>query len=101
MKHSNQTVRAGHPRPALHAALAIVMLGAAALAQAVTVVPPLLPPGSAMVKVEPGMDKQERKREDRAHHHKGHNKKDITRDDSEDNGNGKDNGNNDNKGSKK
>ena len=92
MKRSIQTATAGHRRPALNTALAIVLLGAATLAQAGTVIPPQLPPFSAMVKVEPGMDKEERKREDRAHHHKGHFKKDITRDDSEDNGKGNDKG---------
>lgn len=89
MKRSIRIVTAGRGRPTLHAALAAVMLGAAALAQAGTVVPPPLPPGSAMVKIEPGMNKEERKREDRAHHHKGHFKKDITRDDSVSQGNDK------------
>ena len=92
MKLSIQPATAGHQRPALNAALAFVMLGAATLAQAGTVIPPPLPPGSAVVKVEPGMDKEERKREDRAHHHKGHFKKDITRDDSENIGSGTDKG---------
>ena len=92
MKLGIQPATAGQQRPALNAALAIVMLGAATLAQAGTVIPPPLPPGSAMIKVEPGMDKEERKRQDRAHKHKGHFKKDITRDDSEDNGKGNDKG---------
>jgi len=65
------------------------MFGAATLAQAGTVVPPPLPPGSAMVKVEPGMNKEERQRQDRAHHHKGQFKKDLTRDDSVGKGNDK------------
>lgn len=89
MKTSIQSVSVNHFRPALSAGLACVLLAAATLAQA-KVVPPPLPPGSALVRVEPGMDKEERKREDRAHHHKGHIKKDITKDDSEPgNGNGK------------
>ena len=101
MQRSTESVGAGFLRPALGTGLACVLFAAATLAHAGNVTPPPLPAGSALVKVEPGMDKKERDREDRAHHHKGHNKKDITRDDSEDNGNGKDNGNNDNKGSKK
>ena len=89
MKCSIQTVIAGHWRPAFHTALAVVMLGAATLAQAGTVIPPPLPPGSAMVKVEPGMNKEERERQNRAHHHKGHYKKNITLDDSVGKGNDK------------
>ena len=92
MKISIHSVSAGHFRPALSAGLACVLLAAATLAQA-KVVPPPLTPGYALVRVEPGMDKEERKREDRAHHHKGHNKKDITKDDSEP-GNGNGNGKN-------
>jgi hypothetical protein len=44
--------------------------------------PPPLPPGAAMVRIEAGMSKPERERQIRAHHHKGHVKKDHTRDDS-------------------
>jgi hypothetical protein len=51
-----------------------------ALAQS-QVKPPPLPPGSAMVRVEPGLSAPERQREVRAHHHKFHHKKDYTRDD--------------------
>ena len=94
---SNQSVQAGHVRPALGIALASVLLACATLAQAATVTPPPLPPGSAMVRVEAAMDQEEQKRQDRAHHHKGHVKKDINKDDSEGNVNGK----NDDKGSKK
>ena len=89
MKRSIRIATAGQARPAFHAALAAVMFGAATLAQAGTVVPPPLPPGSAMVKIEPGMNKEERQRQDRAHHHKGHFKKDLTRDDSVGKGNDK------------
>lgn len=64
-------------RPAL---LAAACLAAAAHAQTVT--PPPLPPGSHMVRPEPGMDDSERKRHVRAHHHKFHHKKDVSRDDS-------------------
>ena len=45
------------------------------------VVPPPLPPGSAMVEVEGGLSKDERKRHVRAHSHKFRHKKDPTRDD--------------------
>ena len=46
------------------------------------VTPPPLPPGSHLVRPEPGMSEPERKRHVRAHHHKFHHKKDYTRDDS-------------------
>ena len=88
--------RAGHFRPAFTAGLACVLLAAAALAQA-KVTPPPLPPGSKLVKVAPGMNKQEQDREDRAHHHKGHVKKDINKDDSESGSNGNGNGKGNNK----
>ena len=61
------------------------LLAAAAfggLAQAQTVTPPPLPPGSHLVRPEPGMNEDERKRYVRAHHHKMHHHKDYTRDDS-------------------
>ncbi|HEY8357531.1 MAG TPA: hypothetical protein VIL30_08740 [Ramlibacter sp.] len=51
-------------------------------AQAQTVTPPPLPPGHALVRLDPGMDDTEKKRHVRAHHHKFHHKKDFTRDDS-------------------
>lgn len=53
----------------------------AAVAQA-QVTPPPLPPGSHMVRVEPGLNEEERKRHVRAHHHKAHHHKDVARDDS-------------------
>ena len=68
--------------------------------------PPPLPPGSAQVQVQGGMNDNEARREVRAHHHKGHKQKDLTRDDSEGDSGGsgkdknKDNGNADNKGKK-
>jgi hypothetical protein len=64
-------------RPALFAAACL-----AGVAQAQTVTPPPLPPGSNLVRPEPGMNEDERKRYVRAHHHKFHHKKDYTRDDS-------------------
>lgn len=42
---------------------------------------PPLPPGSQLVRVEPGANPAERKRSTRAHHHKGHIKKNVSRDD--------------------
>lgn len=51
------------------------------VAQANTVVPPPLPTGSHMVRQHAGVNPDEVKRNKRAHHHKGHNKKDVTRDD--------------------
>lgn len=63
-------------RPAL---VALACLAGVAHAQ---VTPPPLPPGSHMVRPEPGMNEDERKRHVRAHHHKFHHGKDVTRDDS-------------------
>jgi hypothetical protein len=54
----------------------------AGLAQAQTVAPPPLPIGSELARPEPGMSEPEAKRAMRAHHHKFHNGKDVTRDDS-------------------
>jgi hypothetical protein len=64
-------------RPLLFAAASL-----ACAAHAQTVTPPPLPPGSALVRPEPGMDEPERKRAIRAHHSKFHNHQDYTRDDS-------------------
>ena len=52
----------------------------ATLSQA-QVKPPPLPPGSAQLRVEAGLDPNEAARQLRAHHHKFHHRKDITRDD--------------------
>jgi hypothetical protein len=101
MKRSTESVEAGSMRPVLGTGLALVLLAAATLAEAGKVTPPPLPPGSALVKVEPGMDKREQDREDRAHHHKGHVKKDINKDDSESGNNGNGNGNGNGKGNNK
>ena len=46
------------------------------------VTPPPLPPGSNMVRPEPGMSEPERKRATRAHHNKFHHGRDYTKDDS-------------------
>lgn len=59
---------------------AIAASGASASLAQVT--PPPLPPGSNLVRPEAGLDVDERKRYVRAHHHKAHHKKDVTRDDS-------------------
>ena len=85
-------------RPAFTIGIACALSALATLAQAAKVQPPPLPPGSSMVRVQGGMNDDEIKREKRAHHHKGHFRKDINKDDSEADGKGK--GNND-KGSGK
>jgi hypothetical protein len=43
--------------------------------------PPPLPTGSQMVRQHAGMSPDEVERNKRAHHHNGHHKKDVTRDD--------------------
>ena len=62
--------------------LAVMATGASTVALAQAVAPPPLPPGAAQVRVEGGMNQDERKRQVRAHHHKFQHKKDYTRDDS-------------------
>jgi hypothetical protein len=52
-----------------------------ATTQASTVVPPPLPTGSHMVRQHAGVNPEEAGRAKRAHHHKGHHRKDVTRDD--------------------
>ena len=59
--------------------LAAVAHGAFAQGTAPRVQPPPLPPGSEKIHVEPGLNKLERERHIRAHHHKGHHKKDVTK----------------------
>jgi hypothetical protein len=54
----------------------------AAVSVAQTVTPPPLPPGSSQVRVDAGLNEDERKRYVRAHHHKLHHRKDVTKDDS-------------------
>lgn len=46
------------------------------------VAPPPRPPGSNLVRPDPGLNVEERMRYVRAHHHKAHHKKDYMRDDS-------------------
>ncbi|MBC5765139.1 hypothetical protein [Ramlibacter albus] len=67
--------------PARILVIAALLPTAAALAQPVKAPP--LPPGSNLVRIEPGLNPEEKKRHVRAHHHKGHVKKDMTRDDSD------------------
>lgn len=69
------------PRTAIHLVLGAAACMAGAV-QAQAVAPPPLPPGHALVRLDPGMSDAERKRHVRAHHHKFHHKKDFTRDDS-------------------
>ena len=98
MQSRIETVLVRSLRPAFTIGIACALSALATLAQAAKVQPPPLPPGSSMVRVQGGMNDDEIKREKRAHHHKGHFRKDINKDDSEDDGKGK--GNND-KGSGK
>ena len=65
----------------LAASLAVACSASVALAQSV-VTPPPLPPGSNLVRPDPGMNEPERKRAIRAHHNKFHHGRDYTRDDS-------------------
>jgi hypothetical protein len=73
----------------IKAVAAATLVATSALHAQAQVKAPPLPAGSEMAQVQGGMNPEEIKREKRAHHHKGHVKKDVTRDDS-DNGNGKD-----------
>lgn len=79
-------------------AIATLLATAGMQAQAAVKAPPL-PAGSEVAQVQGGMNPEEMKREKRAHHHKGHVKKDFTKDDSgpgkaKDGENGKSTGNN-------
>jgi hypothetical protein len=65
---------------AVHVAFLAALLPVAA-AQAQAVKAPPLPPGSNMVRIEPGLNPDEKKRSIRAHHHKAHVAKDVTADD--------------------
>jgi hypothetical protein len=70
------------PNKAGPLAVAALLVGLALQVQAADVKPPLPTPGSNMVRIQGGMNPEEVKREVRAHHHKGHVRKDFTRDDS-------------------
>lgn len=82
MQERIKFVKTGPHGSVLAISLACLLATAGMQAQAQAVKPPPLPPGSSMVRVQGGMDENEVKREKRAHHHKGHVKKDHTRDDS-------------------
>ncbi|MDR3067476.1 MULTISPECIES: hypothetical protein [Comamonas] len=69
-------------RQVMRALLALALLSGASFSKASNVMPPPLPPGSAQIRMDVGAAPEERKRNERAHHHKGHFKKDYTRDDS-------------------
>jgi hypothetical protein len=70
----------GARRLALGGALALAALLCATQGALAQIKPPPLPPGSAMVRIESGMDSGESARQLRAHHHKFHYGKDYTRD---------------------
>jgi hypothetical protein len=83
MKSRTEILQAGPARPAFAICVALAFAGFATLAQAAGAVKaPPLPPGSEMVRIQGGMNDDEVKRETRAHHHKGHVRKDFRRDDS-------------------
>jgi hypothetical protein len=69
-------------RPAVSICLAVALVTGSILARAQAVKAPPLPAGSTLVKVQPGMDDDEDKRQVRAHKNK-FKKKDHTVDDSE------------------
>ena len=68
-------------RQATRALLALALLTWANWTLASNVMPPPLPPGASQIRMDVGASPVERKRNERAHHHKGHFKKDFTRDD--------------------
>lgn len=68
-------------RQATRALLALALLTWANWTLASNVMPPPLPPGASQIRMDAGAAPEERKRSERAHHHKGHFKKDFTRDD--------------------
>lgn len=77
-------------RQSVSVAVAFLLAAASIPVLAQQVKAPPLPAGSALVKVQGGMNPDEHQREARAHHHKGHVKKDLDKDDSlpANNGNG-------------
>ena len=90
MKHIRHYAGARATRSAFAlVACLLAMAGIQAHAQGVqtlqpgkAVKPPPRTPGTSMIKLKGGMDDNEVKREIRAHHHKGQDKKDFTKDDS-------------------
>ena len=90
MKKISESRQGRQARPGLAVALAWVLATAAMQAGAAgSVKAPPLPPGSSMVRIQSGMNDDEKAREVRAHHNKTHVKKDLNKDDSI--GNGQDN----------
>jgi hypothetical protein len=81
------------PNKAGPLAVAALLAGLAMQVQGADVKPPPPTPGSNMVRIQGGMNPEEVKREVRAHHHKGHVRKDFTRDDSRDDNRNGDRGN--------
>ena len=83
MNKSSQFTQGPQARPVLAVALACVLAtaGLQALAAGSVKAPPL-PPGSSMVRIQSGMNDDEKAREVRAHHNKTHVKKDLSKDDS-------------------
>lgn len=67
----------------VHATAVLSLLACAAVAHAGKVTPPPPPPGAQLVRVEPGVNPEERKRNVRAHN-QGHNGRNYMRDDSND-----------------
>ncbi|MDQ6880638.1 MAG: hypothetical protein M3150_00880 [Pseudomonadota bacterium] len=102
MKQPPEHIGRGRAPTLASTAFACILATAGMQAGAQGVKPPPLPPGSAQVKVQGGMDDNEIKREVRAHHHKGQIRKDITKDDSVGGSSGSDktNGKDDGKGKK-
>ena len=90
MKTSIEFAQGRQARSVRAVALTCVLATAALQALAAdSVKPPPLPPGASMVRIQAGMNDEEKDREARAHHNKTHFKKDLNKDDSI--GNGQDN----------
>ena len=71
----------GRKVPVLAISVACLLASIGIQASAQVKAPPL-PPGSHMVRIQVGMNDDEIKREKRAHHHKGHHRKNLDHDDS-------------------
>jgi hypothetical protein len=81
------------PLTLLRLACVAALAYSAAVCMAQTVTPPPPPPGHDRVRPDAGLQEPERKRYVRAHHHKFEQKRDYTKDDSENtNGNGNNSG---------
>ena len=71
----------GRKVPVLAISIACLFASLSIQASAQVKAPPL-PPGSHMVRIQVGMNDDEIGREKRAHHHKGHHRKNLDHDDS-------------------